>query len=164
VRPAVNDAQQLALLANASALADELLPRVCQQLTRVPQPAPSVATSPATPTPPRPRTSHARQASGSVRPGGGQGTSVEQQYFRRRSQKAVEKLRDAYCTQLVLQLLYEAEERLFAEDYLRLDTEEGGQEQEGRPSKTFLVRGQGTLGAAFVWLCVVLGGVCLQVG
>lgn len=57
----MTDAQQLALLANATALADELLPRVCQQLTRAPPSAaaPAAAASPSTP--PRPRTSYARQ-------------------------------------------------------------------------------------------------------
>lgn len=73
-----------------------------------------------------------------------QATSLEQQYFRKRSQKAVEKLREAYCNQTVLRLWYGEEEggdRLApeADDYLRLDREGVPPEQEGRPSQTFLV-------------------------
>ncbi|GBG84296.1 hypothetical protein CBR_g38266 [Chara braunii] len=133
VRIAETEAQQLALLGNAAALADELLPRASMQLSRS---APGSAQS-TTPT--------SSQGAAGVHLGGTVGarkgrtlgattrsqSSSEQQALRRRLQRAVDKLRDAICARVMANLMYgeDSECRPNAELYVRADPKKWEHEQ-----------------------------------
>eukprot|EP00850_Spirogloea_muscicola_P005724 SM000026S08973 [mRNA] locus=s26:855851:859858:+ [translate_table: standard] len=110
VKTAKADSQQLALLGNAAALADELLPRAATRLTMTSGPTKETASVW--------RHTEARRtaaASGRAQP--------EHKDWRRRLQRAVDRLRDNFCTRLVAELMYGegAEARLSADEYLVMD-------------------------------------------
>ncbi|CAI5457621.1 unnamed protein product [Closterium sp. Yama58-4] len=117
VRTAEDEQQQLALLGNASALADDLLPRLAQRLTL------------------------AAGEEGGGGGGGGRGgrkqggadpdrrlsaggrNAAEHKEWRRRLQKAVDKLRDVLCSCLVAEFMYghDGQPILTAHQYLHMD-------------------------------------------
>eukprot|EP01018_Ginkgo_biloba_P010559 Gb_05065 [translate_table: standard] len=103
VRLAETEAQQIALLGNAAALADELLPRSALKL------APS------------------HQASGKEdqrkRTSERQNRLPEQRDWRRRLQRTVDRLRDSFCRQQALDLIFteDGDAQLSADMYMNLD-------------------------------------------
>lgn len=121
VRLAETETQQIALLGNAAALADELLPRAALKL--VP--------------------SH--QASGKEDPwkrsSERQNRLPEQREWRRRLQRTVERLRDNFCRQHALDLIFteDGETQLSAELYINLDdnTDNSDWHQDPFPSPIF---------------------------
>lgn len=117
VKIAETESQQIALLANAILLADELLPRAVVKLS---------CSS-------RGDESHRR---GSVK----QQRPPEQRELKKRLQREVDHLRDSFCRQHALELIFteEGDTRLNALVYLSLD---GTEEQpEWFPSPVFQVR------------------------
>lgn len=103
VQMAETEAQQLALLANASLLADELLPRAAMKL------APLDQTSQ--------RTDDLR------RPTDRQNRNPEQREWKRRLLSTVDKLKDAFCRQHALDLIFteEGDSHLSADMYINMD-------------------------------------------
>ncbi|KAL5722468.1 Exocyst complex component exo84b [Ranunculus cassubicifolius] len=103
VRMAETEAQQIALIANASLLADELLPRAAMKLGSV---------------------NHAgRKNDSSRRAPDKQNRVPEQREWKRRLQRAVDRLRDSFCRQHALDLIFteDGDAQLSAEMYLRMD-------------------------------------------
>ncbi|KAI8528452.1 hypothetical protein RHMOL_Rhmol12G0149400 [Rhododendron molle] len=103
VRMAETEAQQIALLANALLLADELLPRAASKLqpfsqnSRIDEP---------------PRRTSERQ-----------NRAPEQRELKRRLQRFVDQLRDSFCRQHALELIFmeDGSVRLSAEMYISMD-------------------------------------------
>ncbi|KAL5699839.1 Exocyst complex component exo84b [Ranunculus cassubicifolius] len=100
VRMAETEAQQMALLANASSLADELLPRAAMKLSPVNQS--SFKEDP-------------RQKQQNRHP--------EQREWRRRLQRSVDRLRDSFCQQHALDLIFteDGDTHLSADMYINMD-------------------------------------------
>jgi hypothetical protein len=119
VRMAETEAQQIALLANASLLADELLPRAAtkllpsQQTNRMDEP---------------PRRSSDRQS-----------RLPEQREWKRRLQRSVDRLRDSFCRQHALELIFteDGDTSINAQMYINMD--DNGKEPEWFPSPIFQV-------------------------
>lgn len=109
VRMAETEEQQLALLANASLLSEDLLPRTAMKLT------------PAYQTGTRDRQSRV----------------PEQREWKKKLQRSVDGLRDAFCRQHALDLIFteEAYANINAEMYLSMDLH--GEEPEWAPSPVF---------------------------
>ncbi|CAK9172230.1 unnamed protein product [Ilex paraguariensis] len=103
VRMAETEAQQIALLANALLLADELLPRAAIKLS-------SVQHGSRIDEPPR-------------RPSERQSRLPEQRELKRRLQRLVDQLRDSFCRQHALDLIFTEDGgvRLSADMYLSMD-------------------------------------------
>ncbi|CAL4927891.1 unnamed protein product [Urochloa decumbens] len=95
VRMAETEEQQLALLANASLLAEELLPRAAMKL----------------------------YAMNPVRGPDRQSRAAEQREWKRKLQRTVEKLRDSFCRQHALDLIFtdDGDTHLSAEMYINMD-------------------------------------------
>ncbi|KAK8627330.1 hypothetical protein V6N13_134943 [Hibiscus sabdariffa] len=117
LKMAESESQQLALLANASLLADELLPRAALKLLPLSQANRVDAT---------PRSNSDRQ-----------GRVPEQREWKRKLQRSVERLRDSFCRQHALDLIFtvEGDIRLNAEIYLSMDGHT--EEPEWFPSQIF---------------------------
>lgn len=103
VRMAETEAQQIALLANASLLADELLPRAAMKLSPLSQ-----ATY----------KDDARR-----RPLDRQNRQPEQREWKRRLVSSVDKLKDTFCRQHALDLIFteEGDSHLTADMYITMD-------------------------------------------
>lgn len=118
VRMAETEAQQLALLANASMLADELLPRGAMKLS--------------------PQYQTARMETPG-RAADRQNRFPEHREWKRKLQRAVDRLRDSFCRQHALELIFneDGEIRLTAEIYTSI----GGDKNEADwfPSPLFQV-------------------------
>lgn len=95
VRMAETEAQQIALLANASLLAEELLPRAAMKLS------------------PTSQATDARR-----RPVDRQNRNPEQREWRRRLVASVDRLKDSFCRQHALDLIFTEE----GDSYLTADT------------------------------------------
>ncbi|XVF02318.1 hypothetical protein REPUB_Repub04eG0165300 [Reevesia pubescens] len=117
VRMAENESQQLALLANASLLADELLPRAALKLLPFSQSNSVDAT---------PKRASDRQS-----------RLPEQREWKRKLQRSVDRLRDSFCRQHALDLIFtdDGDIRLNAEIYISLDG--NTEEPEWFPSPIF---------------------------
>ncbi|RWR77364.1 exocyst complex component EXO84B [Cinnamomum micranthum f. kanehirae] len=119
VRMAETEAQQLALLANASLLADELLPRAIMKLYPL------------------------NSANGKVDPqrrsSDKQSRQPDQREWKRRIQRSVDGLRDSFCRQHALDLIFteDGNTHLSAEMYLVMD--ESVEEPEWFPSPIFQI-------------------------
>lgn len=119
VRIAETEVQQLALLANASLLADELLPRAAMKLSLL------------------------HQAGGKDDPHGRDSTRQnrlpEQREWKRRLQRLVDRLRDSFCRQHALDLIFteDGDTHLSAEMYISMD--DNVDEPEWFPSPIFQV-------------------------
>ncbi|KAJ3670171.1 hypothetical protein LUZ60_010495 [Juncus effusus] len=101
VRPAVTESQQLALLANASLLAEDLLPRAASRLYHA-------------------ATDETRKKVQSNR-------MPELKEWKRKLQRAVDRLRDNFCRQNALELIFtedgdDGESRLCAQMYIDMDS------------------------------------------
>eukprot|EP00271_Cylindrocystis_brebissonii_P002607 TRINITY_DN13368_c0_g2_i1.p1 TRINITY_DN13368_c0_g2~~TRINITY_DN13368_c0_g2_i1.p1 ORF type:complete len:828 (+),score=243.58 TRINITY_DN13368_c0_g2_i1:1046-3529(+) len=123
VNIAYEEAQQLALLGNASALADELLPRLATRVAAMadaPREAPqeSGRTSKS-----RWRAQALKEAEALRGHSSRSATQNEHKEWRRRLQKAVDKLRDILCSCLVADFMYgdDGQPLLTADEYLQLD-------------------------------------------
>jgi len=118
VQMAETEANQLALLANASLLADELLPRAAMKLSldQTGQ-----------------RTDDLR------RPLDRQNRNPEQREWKRRLLSTVDKLKDAFCRQHALDLIFteEGDSHLSADMYINID--ENGEDVDFFPSLIFQV-------------------------
>ena len=103
VRMAETEAQQMALLANASLLADELLPRAAMKLTPVAQ---SIYKD-------DPRR----------RPTDRQNRNPEQREWKRRLASIVDRLKDSFCRQHALDLIFteDGDSHLTADMYINMD-------------------------------------------
>ncbi|GLT59360.1 hypothetical protein SLA2020_321810 [Shorea laevis] len=103
VRMAETEAQQIALLANASLLADELLPRAAMKLS-----PPSQANY---------KDDHRR------RPADRQNRHPEQREWKRRLVSSVDRLKDTLCRQHALDLIFteDGDSHLTAEMYINMD-------------------------------------------
>ncbi|KAK8310666.1 hypothetical protein V6Z12_D02G199800 [Gossypium hirsutum] len=114
---AESESQQLALLANASLLADELLPRAALKLLPLSQANRVDAT---------PKGTSDRQS-----------RVPEQREWKRKLQRSVERLRDSFCRQHALDLIFtvDGDIRLNAEIYLSMDGQT--EEPEWFPSPIF---------------------------
>lgn len=119
VRVAETEAQQIALLANASLLADELLPRAAMKLSSLNQ-APYKDDN-------RRRTSER------------QNRHPEQREWRRRLVGSVDRLKDTFCRQHALNLIFteEGDSRLTADMFINMDG--NADEVEWVPSLIFQV-------------------------
>ncbi|XVE84945.1 hypothetical protein DITRI_Ditri17bG0052300 [Diplodiscus trichospermus] len=117
VRMAENESQQLALLANASLLADELLPRAALKLL------PSSQSNRVDATPKRAPDSQTRLP--------------KQREWKKKLQRSVDRLRDSFCRQHALDLIFtdDGDIRLNAEIYISLDG--NTEEAEWFPSPIF---------------------------
>ncbi|OVA13460.1 hypothetical protein BVC80_8173g10 [Macleaya cordata] len=116
VRMAETESQQIALLANASLLADELLPRAFMKLGSL-QAGGKDAT---------PRGASDRQNRG-----------PEQREWKRRLQRSVDRLRDSFCRQHALELIFteDGDTHLNADTYISMDG--NAEEHEWFPSLIF---------------------------
>ncbi|XP_047092836.1 exocyst complex component EXO84B-like [Lolium rigidum] len=116
IRMAETDEQQLALLANASLLAEELLPRAAMKLPSVNQ---------------------ASMDSMRKRGPEKQNRAAEHREWKRKLQRMVDKLRDSFCRQHALALIFteEGDTHLSAEMYINMDN--NVQEIEWVPSLIF---------------------------
>ncbi|KAJ4959203.1 hypothetical protein NE237_026314 [Protea cynaroides] len=103
VQMAETEAQQIALLANASLLADELLPRAAMKLS--PPNQAGVKDDP------------------SKRGSDRQSLHPEQREWKRRLQKSVDRLRDSFCQQHALDLIFteDGDTHLSADLYINID-------------------------------------------
>ncbi|XP_043695534.1 exocyst complex component EXO84B-like [Telopea speciosissima] len=103
VRIAETEAQQIALLANASLLADELLPRAAMKLSPLNQVGVKDD--------PRKRASDR------------QNRHPEQREWKRRLQRSVDRLRDSFCRQHALDLIFteDGDTHLSADMYINMD-------------------------------------------
>lgn len=101
VRMANTEAQQIALLANASLLADEMLPRAAMKLSPLTQATFKDDT--------RRRTSDKRHP--------------EQREWKRRLASSVDRLKDSFCRQHALELIFteEGDSHLTADMYINMD-------------------------------------------
>ncbi|KAE8716506.1 Exocyst complex component EXO84A [Hibiscus syriacus] len=117
LKMAESESQQLALLANASLLADELLPRAALKLLPLSQASRVDAT---------PRSTSDRQ-----------GRVPEQREWKRKLNRSVERLRDSFCRQHALDLIFtvDGDMRLNAEIYISMDSHT--EEPEWFPSPIF---------------------------
>ncbi|XP_021293217.1 exocyst complex component EXO84A [Herrania umbratica] len=117
VRMAENESQQMALLANASLLADELLPRSAMKLLPLSQSNRVDAT---------PKRASDRQS-----------RLPEQREWKRKLQRSVDRLRDSFCRQHALDLIFteDGDIRLNAQIYISLDG--NSEEPEWFPSPIF---------------------------
>lgn len=117
VRVAETEAQQVALLANALLLADELIPRAVQKISQSIRSDESL-----------------RKA-----PSDRQQKAPEQRELKKRLQREVDRLRDSFCRQHTLELVFteEGEARLNAALYLNMDAHT--EEPEWFPSPIFQV-------------------------
>jgi hypothetical protein len=137
VRAATTEAQQLALLGNASALADELLPRAASKL--VPGGMQTVMSRDDL----RSATRRGRDRDQERNQFGAVANRLpELKDWRRKLQRGVDRLRDHLCRQHVLELIYYSEEpesQLSPETYLTLDNDGGDPNwlQEPMPSPIF---------------------------
>ncbi|XP_048532274.1 exocyst complex component EXO84B-like [Triticum urartu] len=115
IRMAETEEQQLALLANASLLAEELLPRAAMKLSSVNQ---------------------ASMGSMRIR-GPDKQNRAEQREWKRKLQHMVDKLRDSFCRQHALDLIFteEGDTHLSAEMYINMDN--NAEETEWVPSLIF---------------------------
>ncbi|XP_028776873.1 exocyst complex component EXO84B-like [Neltuma alba] len=102
VRMAETEAQQIALLANASLLADELLPRAAMKLSPL---------------------SHAAYRDDRRRPSDRQNRHPEQREWKRRLVGSVDRLKDTFCRQHALDLIFteEGDSHLTADMYINID-------------------------------------------
>lgn len=118
VRMAETEAQQIALLANASLLADELLPRAAMKLS------PSLPTY---------KDDHRRRTSDR------QNRHPEQREWKRRLVNSVERLKNTFCQQHALDLIFteDGDSHLTAEMYISMDG--NADEVEWFPSLIFQV-------------------------
>lgn len=118
VRMAETEAQQLALLANASLLAEELLPRAAAKLSPMYQSS-GMDDS-------RKKTSDK------------QNRMPEQREWKRKLQRTVDRLRDTFCRQHALDLIFteDGETHLSAEMYINMDP---NYEPDWTPSPIFQV-------------------------
>ncbi|KAJ4954117.1 hypothetical protein NE237_030949 [Protea cynaroides] len=116
VRIAETEAQQIALLSNASLLADDLLPRAAMKLSPLYQTGGQDG-------PPR-------------RPSDKQNRIPEQREWKRRLQRSVDRLRDSFCRQHALDLIFteDGDTHLSAEMYISMDDAD---EPEWFPSPIF---------------------------
>uniref|UniRef100_A0ACD5X5H2 Uncharacterized protein n=1 Tax=Avena sativa TaxID=4498 RepID=A0ACD5X5H2_AVESA len=116
IRMAETEEQQLALLANASLLAEELLPRAAMKLSSVNQ---------------------ASMDSMRRRGPEKQNRTTERREWKRKLQRMVDKLRDSFCRQHALALIFteEGDTHLSAEMYINMDN--NVQEIEWAPSLIF---------------------------
>lgn len=119
VRMAETEAQQIALLANASLLADELLPRAAMKLSPLNQA--NYMDDPRR------------------RPLDRQNRHPEQREWRKRLVSSVDRLKDTFCRQHALDLIFteDGDSHLSAEMYINLDG--NVEEVEGSPSPIFQV-------------------------
>lgn len=119
VKVAETEAQQLALLANALLLADEFLPRAAAKML--------------------PLNHTIRDEEPSRRDIDRQNRVLEQRDWKKRLQKSVDRLRDSFCRQHALELIFtdDGELRLTAHMYTRLDGY--AEEPEWFPSSIFQV-------------------------
>lgn len=119
IKVAETEAQQLALLANALVLADELLPRAAAKLL--------------------PFNQTNRNEEPSRKDLDRQSRVAEQRDWKKRLQKSVDRLRDSFCRQHALELIFtdDGEVRLTSQLYTRLDGY--AQEPEWFPSSIFQV-------------------------
>lgn len=117
VRVAETEAQQVALLANALLLADELIPRAVMKVSHSTKGEETLK-----------RTSSEKHLK-----------SHEQRELKKRLQREVDRLRDSFCRQHTLQLVFteDGETRLNASIYLNMDT--STEEPEWFPSPIFQV-------------------------
>ncbi|CAH1425385.1 unnamed protein product [Lactuca virosa] len=104
VRMAETEAQQMALLANASLLADELLPRAAMKLT------------------PQGQGQNIYKDDPRRRPSG-QNRNTEQREWKRRLAGIVDRLKDSFCRQHALDLIFteEGDSHLTADMYIHMD-------------------------------------------
>jgi exocyst complex component 8 len=117
VRMAETEEQQLALLANASLLAEELLPRAAMKLSSINQSMDDL---------------HKRGTDK-------QNRVPEQREWKRKLQRMVDRLRDNFCRQHALELIFtdEGDTHLSAEMYISMDNTV--EEPEWVPSPIFQV-------------------------
>lgn len=103
VRMAETEAQQLALLANASLLADELLPRAAMKLS--------------------PLNQANYKDEPRRRPADRQNRNPEQREWKRRLVNSVDRLKDSFCRQHALDLIFteEGDSYLTADMYINMD-------------------------------------------
>ncbi|XP_076883978.1 exocyst complex component EXO84B-like [Bidens hawaiensis] len=103
VRMAETEAQQMALLANASLLADELLPRAAMKLTPVVQ--------------------GIYKDDPRRRPSDRQNRNPEQREWKRRLASIVDRLKDSFCRQHALDLIFteDGDSHLTADMYINMD-------------------------------------------
>ncbi|KAL9240896.1 hypothetical protein vseg_015065 [Gypsophila vaccaria] len=119
VKEAVTESQQLALLANALLLSDEYIPRAAAKLLTLTL------------------TSRNNDDESSRRDLDRQNRVAEQRDWKKRLQKSVDRLRDSFCRQHALELIFteEGEVRLTAQLYTNMDGY--SQEPEWFPSSIF---------------------------
>uniref|UniRef100_A0A0E0E8V1 Exocyst component Exo84 C-terminal domain-containing protein n=1 Tax=Oryza meridionalis TaxID=40149 RepID=A0A0E0E8V1_9ORYZ len=116
VRMAESEEQQLALLANASLLAEELLPRAAMKLSSM---------------------NHSSMDDLRKRGSDKQNRMPEQREWKRKLQRMVDRLRDSFCRQHALELIFtdEGETHLSADMYISMDNTV--EEPEWAPSLIF---------------------------
>ncbi|XP_024992230.1 exocyst complex component EXO84A-like [Cynara cardunculus var. scolymus] len=116
VRKAEDEAQQIALLANALLLSDELLPRAAIKLLPLQHSLPTET----------PRKASDRQL-----------RTPEQRELKKRLQRFVDQLRDSFCREHALELIFteDGSARINAQMYLSMD--ENSEEPEWFPSTVF---------------------------
>ncbi|KAF5746664.1 exocyst complex component EXO84A [Tripterygium wilfordii] len=117
VKMAETEAQQIALLANASLLADELLPRAAMKLL--------------------PLSQSNRMDDNSRRASDRQSRLVEQREWKRRLQRSVDRLRDSFCRQHALDLIFAEDGDVRLNPYIYTSMDGGGEEPEWFPSPVF---------------------------
>lgn len=119
VRMAETEPQQIALLANASLLADELLPRAAMKLS--------------------PLNQAIYKDDSRRKPVDRQNRNPEQREWKRRLVNSVDRLKDSFCRQHALELIFteEGDSHLTADIYLNMDAKLG--EMDWFPSPIFQV-------------------------
>lgn len=125
VRMAETEAQQIALLANASLLADDLLPRAAMKLAPLGQANNNIGY----------KDDHPR----SRRPLDRQNRNPEQREWKKRLVSSVDRLKDSFCRQHALDLIFteEGDSHLSADMYINMDG--NSDEIEWFPSPIFQV-------------------------
>ena len=120
VKIAETEAQQIALLANASLLADEVLPRAALKIL-----------------PPQQHANNRAHETPRRGPAERQNRVPEQREWKRRLQRSVDRLRDSFCQQHAFELIFteDGESRLCAQMYTVLDL--NSDEPEWFPSPIF---------------------------
>ncbi|CAK7342179.1 unnamed protein product [Dovyalis caffra] len=116
VRMAETEAQQLALLANASLLADELLPRAAMKLL---------------PLPPTRMDEQPKRASER------QSRLPEQREWKKKLQRSVDHLRDSFCRQHALDLIFTEDGDTHLNAYMYTSVDDSTEEPEWFPSPIF---------------------------
>jgi exocyst complex component 8 len=137
VKIAETETQQIALLANAILLADELLPRAVIKL------------------------SHSTKGDDSHKRVSDKQRPPEQRELKKRLQREVDRLRDSFCRQHALELIFTEDGIPLLNAQMYLDMEEKGEIPEWFPSPIFQVNKQRMLHASFGYsstllLCYVL--------